>query len=117
MFWCVLYLEKLLEGRMYRGIGHKRQGVERQELSGLAQCRPSGLQIVFEMCDPVLKLSFILYYTSIFLHLTKNDLHLDWKLQLKDTMSFKYWFKSCIWLNERFSWIFDLMRTSVGQTQ
>ncbi len=66
---------------MYRGIGHKRQGVERQELSGLAQCRPSGLQIVFEMCDPVLKLSFILYSTSIFLHLTKNDLHLDRKLQ------------------------------------
>lgn len=33
------------------------------------------------------------------------------------TMSFKYWFKSCIWLNERFSWIFDFMRTSVGQTE
>ncbi len=77
VFWCVLYLEKLLEGWMYRGIGHKRQGVERQELSGLAQCRPSGLQIVFEMCDPVLKLSFILYYTNIFLHVTKNYLHLD----------------------------------------
>lgn len=64
VFWwqlCVLYLEKLLERRMYRGIGHKRQGVERQEFSGLAQCRPSGLQIVLEMCDPALQLSFILY--------------------------------------------------------
>ncbi len=75
VFWwllCQLYLEKLLEGWMYRGIGHKRQGVERQELSGLAQCHPSGLQIVFEMCDPDFKLIFILYYTNIFVHLTKQ---------------------------------------------
>lgn len=71
-YYFFFYLEKLLEGRMHRGIGHKRQGIEWQEFSGLAQRCPSGLQVVFEMCDPVVKLCFTLHYTNRILHQTKK---------------------------------------------
>ena len=42
------------------GVGNKRQGVERQELCGLAQGRPFGLQEGFEIRNPFIQVLFVL---------------------------------------------------------
>lgn len=100
------YLEKLLEWRMQHRIGHKGQSVKWQEFCGLAQCCPPSLQVVFEVCNSVVKLSFILHKRMTF-HIS----HAAWSntYNLESTLATE--------LNERLgmsSGISDFVRTSVG---
>ena len=56
----VAYLEEFFIWGVRHGVGNKRQGVERQELCGLAQGRPFGLQEGFEIRNPFIQVLFVL---------------------------------------------------------
>lgn len=45
---------------MHCGVGDEGEGVEGQELCGLAQGRPSGLQEVSEVCDSLIEIPSLL---------------------------------------------------------
>lgn len=85
------YLEKISEGGMNSGVGNKRQGVIRQKLYGLAQCCSSGLQVLFEMGNPLLKLGSVLDKNSgsqiYFMTITKRTLSLLHHLLVAHTHS------------------------------
>ena len=55
------HLEEVSEGGVHCGVGDKGQGVEGQELSGLAERSPPSLQVMLEVGDPSFKLCPVLY--------------------------------------------------------
>lgn len=57
---AVSYLEEFFKRWVYRWVGNEGQGVEREELRGLAQRCPSGLQVGFEIRNPFIQLLFVL---------------------------------------------------------
>lgn len=57
---AVTHLEELFKRGVYHGVGNKRQSVEREKLCGLAQCRPFGLQVGFEIRNPLIQVLFVL---------------------------------------------------------
>ena len=56
----VTYLEEFFKWGVHHGVGNKRQGIEREELRGLAQGRPFGLQVGFEIRNPFIQVLFVL---------------------------------------------------------
>lgn len=57
---CVTHLEELFKRGVHHGVGNKRQSIEREKLRGLAQCCPFGLQVGFEIKNPLTQVLFVL---------------------------------------------------------